>query len=33
MFLKIAKLKGPPTDAEYVQKIDQNLAIPGGNAG
>jgi tetratricopeptide (TPR) repeat protein len=25
-FLKIAKLKVPPTDAEYVQKIDKNLA-------
>ena len=28
-FLKIAKLKVPPTDTEYVQKIDENLAILG----
>ncbi|MFZ4437560.1 MAG: tetratricopeptide repeat protein [Syntrophales bacterium] len=26
-FLKIAKLKVPSTDAEYVEKIDKNLAI------
>jgi hypothetical protein len=29
-FLKIAKLKVPPTDMEYVEKIDKNLAIQGG---
>lgn len=27
IFLKIARLKVPPTDTEYVQKIDKNLAI------
>ena len=26
-FLKIARIKVPPTDAEYIQKIDENLAI------
>jgi len=26
-FLKIARMKAPPTDTEYVQKIDKNLAI------
>ena len=31
IFLKIAKLKVPPTDTEYVQKIDKNLAIQSGN--
>ena len=30
-FLQIAKLKVPPTDTEYVQKIDKNLAIQSGN--
>jgi tetratricopeptide (TPR) repeat protein len=29
-FLKIAKLKVPPADTEYVEKIDKNLAILGG---
>jgi tetratricopeptide (TPR) repeat protein len=29
-FLKIAKMKTPPADAEYVQKIEKNLAIQGG---
>jgi tetratricopeptide (TPR) repeat protein len=28
-FLKIAKLKAPPTDAEYVKKIAKDLAIIG----
>jgi len=28
-FLKIAKLKVPPTDTEYVEKIDKNLVIMG----
>jgi tetratricopeptide (TPR) repeat protein len=31
-FLKIAKLKAPPADVEYVQKIDKNLAILGGDS-
>ena len=31
-FLQIAKLKAPPTDREYVQKIDKNLAIQSGNS-
>jgi tetratricopeptide (TPR) repeat protein len=31
-FLKIAKLKVPPTDAEYVQKIDKNLVKLGGDS-
>ncbi|MBU1398534.1 MAG: tetratricopeptide repeat protein [Proteobacteria bacterium] len=30
-FMKIAKLKVPPTDTEYVQKIDKNLAILDGD--
>jgi hypothetical protein len=30
-FLKIARMKVPPTDTEYVQKIDKNLAILGGD--
>jgi tetratricopeptide (TPR) repeat protein len=30
-FLKIAQLKAPPTDTEYVQKIDKNLAIQSGD--
>jgi len=30
-FLKIAKIKVPPTDMEYVQKIDKNLAIQSGD--
>lgn len=30
-FLKIARLKVPPTDKEYVQKIDKNLAIQSGD--
>jgi hypothetical protein len=30
-FLKIAKLKVPPTDTEYVEKIDKNLAIQSGD--
>lgn len=29
-FLKIARLKAPEADAEYVQKIDKNLAIQSG---
>jgi hypothetical protein len=29
-FLKIARLKVPPTDTEYVEKIDKNLAIQSG---
>ena len=29
-FLKIAKLKVPPTDTEYVEKIDKNLVIQSG---
>ena len=29
-FLKVAKLKVPPTDTEYVEKIDKNLAIQSG---
>jgi hypothetical protein len=28
-FLKVAKLKVPPTDMEYVEKIDKNLAKAG----
>jgi tetratricopeptide (TPR) repeat protein len=31
-FLKIAKLKVPPTDAEYVQKIDKNLSTLEGDS-
>jgi len=31
-FLKIARLKVPPTDTEYVQKIDKNLAIQSGDS-
>ena len=30
-FLKIARLKAPPTDTEYVQKIDKNMAMLGGD--
>lgn len=30
-FLKIAQLKAPLTDTEYVQKIDKNLAIQSGD--
>jgi len=30
-FLKIARMKAPPTDTEYVQKINKNLAIMGGD--
>ena len=30
-FLKIAKLKVPPTDTEYVEKIDKNLAVQSGD--
>ena len=30
IFLKIAKLKAPPTDTEYVEKIDKNLTIQSG---
>jgi tetratricopeptide (TPR) repeat protein len=30
-FLKIAKLKVPPTDTEYIEKIDKNLAIQSGD--
>lgn len=30
-FLKIAKIKVPPTDMEYVEKIDKNLAIQSGD--
>lgn len=30
-FLKIARMKVPPTDTEYVQKIDKNLAIQSGD--
>jgi hypothetical protein len=29
-FLKIARIKVPPADTEYVQKIDKNLAIQSG---
>ena len=29
-FLKVAKLKVPPTDTEYLEKIDKNLAIQSG---
>jgi tetratricopeptide (TPR) repeat protein len=31
-FLKIARMKVPPADTEYVQKIDKNLAILGGDS-
>lgn len=31
-FLKIARIKVPPTDTEYVQKIDKNLAIQSGDS-
>ncbi|PKN65414.1 MAG: hypothetical protein CVU54_18825 [Deltaproteobacteria bacterium HGW-Deltaproteobacteria-12] len=31
-FLKIARMKAPPTDTVYVQKIDKNLAILSGNS-
>jgi len=31
-FLKIARLKVPTTDAEYIQKIDKNLAIHSGGS-
>jgi len=30
-FLKIARMKVPATDTEYIQKIDKNLAIQSGN--
>jgi len=30
-FLKVAKLKVPPTDRSYVEKIDKNLAIQSGD--
>ncbi|MCX5809761.1 MAG: hypothetical protein NTX36_10395, partial [Proteobacteria bacterium] len=30
-FLKIARMKVPPTDTEYVEKIDKNLAILSGD--
>ncbi len=30
-FLKIAWIKVPPTDTEYVEKIDKNLAIQSGD--
>jgi hypothetical protein len=29
-FLKVAKLKVPPTDTEYIEKIDKNMAIQSG---
>ncbi|MHB8139133.1 MAG: tetratricopeptide repeat protein [Smithellaceae bacterium] len=31
-FLKIARIKVPPTDTEYIQKIDKNLAIQSGDS-
>lgn len=31
-FLKIAKMKAPPADAEYVKKIERNLAIQSGDS-
>ena len=31
-FLKIARMKAPPTDTEYVQKIDKNLAMLDGDS-
>ena len=30
-FLKIARIKVPPTDTESVEKIDKNLAIQSGD--
>ena len=30
-FLKIARMKVPAADTEYVQKIDKNLAMLGGD--
>ena len=30
-FLKIARMKAPAADTEYVQKIDKNLAILDGD--
>ncbi len=30
-FLKVARMKVPPTDSEYIQKIDKNLAIQSGH--
>ena len=30
-FLKIAKMKAPPADMEYVEKIERNLAIQSGD--
>ena len=31
-FLKIARMKAPPTDTEYVEKIDKNLSMLGGDS-
>jgi len=31
-FLKIAKMKAPPADTEYVEKIERNLAIQSGDS-
>ena len=31
-FLKIARMKAPPTDTDYVDKIDKNLAMLGGDS-
>jgi tetratricopeptide (TPR) repeat protein len=32
IFLKIARMKAPPTDTEYTQKIQKNLSILGGDS-
>lgn len=31
-FLKIARMKAPPTDMELIEKIEKNLSMPGGDA-
>jgi len=31
-FLKIARMKAPPDDREYVEKIERNLAIQSGDS-
>jgi len=31
-FLKIARMKAPAADTEYVQKIDKNLSMLGGDS-
>lgn len=31
-FLNVAKMKAPPSDTEYIQKIDMNLAIQSGRS-